>query len=177
MGEAVTRLDRVLDQKGPRCPLQVTPAMVAGLVEVLTLLKNRADVASIVAEVGMESGLVLEILEACEALGLVKIDSGDAILTEQGLSFSRRRYSGKIRMLRELVRNVEPFKSILQYVASKKEPLTIEQICGDLQLSDTDPDSIARAKSFVLDWLVTTGYLEYDGEAGLFRLKKGLKLS
>ncbi|MCS7146369.1 MAG: AAA-associated domain-containing protein [Nitrososphaerota archaeon] len=166
-----------MDQQGPRCPLQVTPAMVAGLVEVLTLLKNRADVASIVSEVGMESGLVLEILEACEALGLVKIDQGDAILTEQGLSFSRRRYSGKIKMLRELVRNVEPFKSIIHHIGSRKEPLTVEQLCRELKLCDTDPESVSRAKSFLLDWLVTTGYLEYDGEAGLFKQRRGVKLS
>ncbi|MEM1534304.1 MAG: AAA-associated domain-containing protein [Nitrososphaerota archaeon] len=166
-----------MDQQGPRCPIQVTPAMVSGLVEVLTLLKNRADVATIVSEVGMESGLVLEILETCEALGLVRVSEGDAILTEQGVSFSRKRYSGKIRVLRDLVKNVEPFRSVIHYMASKKQPITVEQLCKDLQLCDEHPESISRAKSFLLDWLVTTGYLEYDGENGSFRLKRGVKIS
>lgn len=166
-----------MDQQGPKCPLRVTPAMVSGLVEVLALLKDRADVATIVREVGMESGLVLDILEACEALGLVKVDEGDAILTELGQSFSRKRHSGKIRMLRELTKNAEPFKSIIRYMVEKKEPIPVEQICRDLSLCDDSPESVTMAKSFLLDWLITTGYLEYDGDAGLFKVKRGVKVS
>lgn len=166
-----------MDQQGPRCPLRVTPAMVSGLVEVLELLNGRADVATLVAEAGMESGLVLEILEACEALGLVKVDEGDAVLTELGRSFSRRKHSGKIRMLRELTKNVEPFRSIIRYLADKKEAIPIEQICRDLGLCDDSPESVTMAKIFLLDWLVTTGYLEYDGEGGLFKVRRGVRAS
>lgn len=166
-----------MNQQGPRCPLQVTPAMVAGLVEVMTLLKNRADLATIVREVGMESGLVLDIISACEALGLARIEEGDAILTEHGISFSRRRFSGKIKMLRDLIKNVEPFKSILDYMSRRKEPASVHQLCTELKICDDDPDSISRVKSFILDWLVTTGYLEYDGEGEVFRLRKGVKAS
>ncbi len=166
-----------MDQQGPRCPLRVTPAMVSGLVEVLELLNGRADVATLVSEVGMESGVVLEILEACEALGLVRVDEGDAILTELGRSFSRRRHSGKIKMLRELTKNAEPFKSIIRYMAEKKDPIPVEQICRELNLCDDSPESAAMAKSFLLDWLVTTGYLEYNGEGGLFKARRGVKAS
>ncbi|GBC70733.1 hypothetical protein HRbin02_00502 [Candidatus Calditenuaceae archaeon HR02] len=166
-----------MDQQGPRCPIRVTPAMVSGLVEVLELLNGRADVATLVSEAGMESGVVLEILEACESLGLVKVDEGDAILTELGRSFSRRRHSGKIRMLRELAKNAEPFKSIIRYMVQKKDAISVEQICRDLNLCDDSPESITMAKSFLLDWLVTTGYLEYNGEEGLFKVRRGVKVS
>jgi len=163
-----------LEQQGPKCPIRVTPSMVAGLIEVLTLLKNRADIATLVNEVGMESGIVLEILEACEALGLVRIDMGDAILTDKGVSFSRKRFSGKIRMLRELVMNTEPFRSVLQYMNAVRKPLSVEEICSQLGLSTGDPEDISRAKTFILDWLVTTGYLQYDGNEERFRLRRAL---
>ncbi len=151
--------------------------MVAGLVEVMTLLKNRADIATIVREVGMESGLVMEILVACEALGLARIEEGDAVLTEQGISFSRRRFSGKIKMLRELLKNVEPFKSILEYMSRRREPITIHELCNDLKLCGEDPDSITRVKSFILEWLVPTGYLAYDGGQEMFKFKRGARLA
>lgn len=161
-----------MNQKGPKCPTSVTPEMVSGLVDILSQLEAKVDVAAIASEVGMEAGKLLETLEACEALGLVSIEDGDAVLTQTGTSFSRKRQQGRIRMLRELVKSVEPFKSILQYISSVTRPVTAEEICRDLGLCDyNDPEGVSQLKSFILHWLVTTGYLSYDGRDEQFRVR------
>jgi len=160
-----------LNQRGPRCPTSVTPEMVSGLVDILSQLKVKVDVAALAAEVGIETGRLLETLETCEALGLVSIVDGDAALTQVGEAFVRKRQRGRVRMLRELIREVEPFKSILTYMSSQPRPVTAEEICRELGLCDhNDPDSVSQLKSFILHWLVTTGYLSYDGKEEQFKI-------
>ncbi|MEM2080554.1 MAG: AAA-associated domain-containing protein, partial [Nitrososphaerota archaeon] len=104
-----------MSQDGPKCPLDVTPGMIAGLLDVVGLFKGRVDLAQLSKEIGMELGHLLRVLEAAEALGLVSVIDGDVQLTQSGLGFSRRLLTGKIKMLTEIVEKVEPFRSIIQY--------------------------------------------------------------
>jgi hypothetical protein len=88
-----------------------------------------------------------------------------------GEAFVKKRQRGRVRMLRELIREVEPFKSILTYMSSQSRPVTAEEICRELGLCDhNDPDSVSQLKSFILHWLVTTGYLSYDGKEEQFKI-------
>jgi len=161
-----------LSQDGPRYPLDVTPGMVAGLLEVVGLFKGRVDLAQLSKEVGMELGHLLRVVEAAEALGLISVIDGDVQITQSGIGFSRKLSSGKMKILTEIVERVEPFRSILQYLSSRSEPVTVEEINSAIKLCEHDEEQLERLRTFIIDWLVMTGWLEYDGETRAFRLKR-----
>jgi len=146
--------------------------MVAGLLEVVGLFKGRVDLAQLSKEVGIELGHLLRVVEAAEALGLVTVTDGDVQITQSGLGFSRKLFTGKIKMLAEMVERVEPFRSIIQYVASRSGSVTIEEINASLNVCEHDEEQLERLRTFIIDWLVMTGWLEYDGEARSFRFKR-----
>lgn len=161
-----------MSQDGPKCPLDVTPGMIAGLLDVVGLFKGKVDLAQLSKEIGMELGHLLRVIEAAEALGLVTVLDGDVQLTQSGLSFSRRLSTGKIKMLTEIVERVEPFKTIIQYVSSRNAPVTIEEINNAVKLCESDDEQLERLRTFIIDWLVMTGWLEYDGESRAFRFRR-----
>ncbi len=161
-----------MSQDGPKCPLDITPGMVAGLLEVVGLFKGRVDLAQLSKEVGMELGHLLRVVETAEALGLISVVDGDVQITQSGLGFSRKLSTGKIKILSELVERVEPFRSIIQFVASRNEPVTVEEINAAVKLCEHDEEQLERLRTFIIDWLVMTGWLEYDGEARAFKLKR-----
>ncbi len=146
--------------------------MVAGLLEVVSLYRGRVDLPMLSKEVGMELGQLLRVLEAAESLGLVKVDDGDVHITQSGIGFSRRLSAGKIKMLSEIVDKVEPFKSIISYVASSGGPVTVEEINNAVKLCESDEERLERLRTYIIDWLVMTGWLEYDGESRAFKLKR-----
>ena len=158
-------------QEGESCPMDVTPSMITGLLEVLKLWKGRMDLNQLAREVGMETGLLLRVAEVGRLLGLVEISNGDLVLTKLGDSYTRRSSSGKLGMLRELVPNVEPFRSVIELLERKKAPMTVSEINEHLKLC-ADDEQLMAFKTFLIDWLVTTGILEYSGEEGAFRLKR-----
>jgi len=158
-------------QEGESCPMDVTPSMITGLLEVLKLWKGRMDLNQLAREVGMEPGLLLRVAEVGRLLGLVEFSDGDLVLTKSGESYTRRSSSGKLGMLRELVPNIEPFRSVIELLDKKKGPMTVSEINEHLGLC-SDEEQLEAFKTFLIDWLVTTGILEYSGEEEVFRLKR-----
>lgn len=138
----------------------------------LVLWGGRIDLHRLARETGMETGLLLRVAETARALGFVEISNGDLILTKDGQAFSRRGTSGKLGMLKELVQGLEPFKSVIMLLSERSVQLSAEEINERLGLCAVDEDQLRRLNSFIIDWLVATGLLEYDGESSSFRLKR-----
>ncbi len=164
------RLLRELSQETDSFPIDVTPGMVAGLVEVINLFKGKVDLPLLSRELGMELGSLLRVIEAAERLGFVKVENGDVVITQTGQMFSRRVSSSKLKTLRERVAEIEPFKSIIGVVGKEAGGISVEEINEKLRLCEQDEEQLDRLRSFIIDWLVTTGWLGYDGEARKFKL-------
>lgn len=160
-----------MSQGSSTLPLDVTPGMVAGLLEVISLLKGRVDLPLLSRELGMELGMLLRVIDVAELLGLVKVEDGDVLITSQGQNFSRRVSSGKIKMLRDRVAEVEPFRSIINFVGSRKEGVQVEEINAALNLCESGEEQLDRLRSFIIDWLVMTGWLGYNGADRVFHLR------
>ncbi|MCS7094622.1 MAG: AAA-associated domain-containing protein [Thaumarchaeota archaeon] len=154
------------------CPIDVTPSMIAGLVEVLVLWGGRIDLHRLARETGMETGLLLRVAEVARVLRFVEVANGDLILTKDGQVFSRRGTSGKLGMLKDLVQGLEPFKSVIALLSSTTAPLSVEEINEKLGLCPVDEEQHRKLNSFIIDWLVATGILEYDGETSSFKLRR-----
>ncbi|MDJ0274435.1 MAG: AAA-associated domain-containing protein [Nitrososphaerota archaeon] len=158
-------------EEGHSCPIDVTPSMITGLLEVLRLWKGRMDLNQLAREVGMEPGLLLRVAEVGKLLGLLEFVDGDLVLTKAGESYTRRSSSGKLGMLRELVPNIEPFRSVIGLLERNRSPMTVSEINEHLKVC-TDDEQLETFKTFLIDWLVATGILEYSGEEETFRLKR-----
>ncbi|MCS6787911.1 MAG: AAA-associated domain-containing protein [Aigarchaeota archaeon] len=160
------------EEEQQSCPIDVTPSMIAGLVEVLVLWGGRIDLHRLARETGMETGHLLRVAEVARALRFVEVANGDLILTREGQAFSRKGTSGKLGMLKELVQGLEPFRSIIALLSSVQSPLSVEEINERLGLCAVEEEQLRRLNSFIIDWLVATGILEYDGESSSFRIKR-----
>lgn len=149
--------------------------MITGIVDVIHDHGGRADIARIAINLQSDVDDLLPVIDVAEALGLVKVENGDVSLTDLGKRFVRARSDQKKLILRDALRNVEPFATIFKLVEEKEE-FTAEDLFEELsEMSDLneeyrDPEEIHH---MLLEWLLYTELVEYDGEERTFKVKKG----
>jgi len=94
-------------------------------------------------------------------------------LTEFGKKFVTAMPSEKKLMLRKAIMNVEPFATLFKLIKSKKEFSAEELFEGlsrikDLSEEYRNPEQIHQ---LLLEWLLYTEAVEYDGEEKKFLTK------
>lgn len=148
--------------------------MITGIINVIFDHGGRADIARIAINLQSDVDDLLPVIDVAEALGLVKVEDGDIALTELGKEFVRARSDQRKLILRDALRNVEPFATIFKLVEEKEE-FTAEELFEKISevkgLSEEyrNPDEIHR---MLLEWLLYTELVEYDGEEKTFKVKK-----
>lgn len=159
-------------QRPPMMPADVRAGQVIGLVEITGGLGTPIDVAKLSDEFGANLETLLPILDAGEMLGLVKVDKGDVFLTEFGVKFQKASKQ-KVRLLREHLTKIEPFKTALE-LASKKESVLANEICDALSERDIrwhhTPDlNESLVQALLIHWAIYAGLLSYNGKTGKFQ--------
>jgi NitT/TauT family transport system ATP-binding protein len=158
----------------PKISSSITPEMITGIVNVIFDHGGRADIARIAINLQSDVDELLPVIDVAEALGLVKVENGDIALTELGREFVRARPDQKKLILRDALRNVEPFATIFKLVEGREE-FTAEELFEEFSkisgLSEEyrDPEEIHR---MLLEWLLYTELVEYNGEKKTFKVKK-----
>ncbi|HYB03919.1 MAG TPA: AAA-associated domain-containing protein, partial [Nitrososphaerales archaeon] len=106
-------------------PANVRAGQILGLVEVVGGLGTAVDAAKLADEFGADLVTLLPILDTGELLGLVKVEKGDISLTEFGLKFQKTS-KNKVRLLKDQLSKIEPFKTALELAAQKRSVSTGE---------------------------------------------------
>jgi hypothetical protein len=145
-------------------PAHVRAGQIIGLVEVTGGLGSPIDVSKLADEFGADIATLLPILDAGEMLGLVRIEKGDVALTEFGLKFQRTS-KNKVRLLRDELTRIEPFKTALELALSKgsvsageiAETLIRKRIVWHHEQEVNE----AVVNSLLIHWAIYAGLLQY----------------
>jgi hypothetical protein len=153
-------------------PGNVRAGQVISLVEVTGGIGGKVDAPKLADELGADLAVLLTILDAAEMLGLVRSEKGDVYLTELGLKFQKTS-TNKVRLLRDRLANIEPFRTALE-LASRKRHVTGEEVAdalADMGLKWHYQQEMNEAlvKTLLVHWAIYAGLLKYDGKSGKFQ--------
>jgi NitT/TauT family transport system ATP-binding protein len=149
----------------------VRAGQILGLVEVVGGLGTRVDVAKLADEFGSDLVTLLPILDAGEMLGLVKVEKGDVSLTEFGVKFQRTS-KNKVRLLKDRLATIEPFKTAIE-MASQDGEVSTSEICEALWKRDIRWHHVPElnetlVQQLLIHWAIYAGLLSYNGKTGKF---------
>jgi len=132
---------------------------VLGFLKVVHHLGGRADVMHINDAIDADLGDLSHVIDAAEALGLVKFSGGDVELTPEG----RRAVESPVKNFQQYLRNklasMEPFKQLVDYVAEAKSA-SVEEVLEFIESLGYDEEDARK----ILDWAVFAQLVEIDGE-------------
>ena len=158
--------------KPPIMPANVRAGQVLGLVEITGGLGTAIDFSKLADEFGADLVTLLPILDTGEMLGLIKVDKGEVRLTDFGSKFQKASRQ-KVRLLKEQLSRIEPFRTALKLASASKKGVTTHEICEDLLWRDTrwhhTPEvNEALVQTLLIHWAIYAGLLTYNGKTGKF---------
>ncbi|MEM0127156.1 MAG: AAA-associated domain-containing protein [Thermoplasmatales archaeon] len=147
-----------------------SPSRIIGLMEILEDLGTTTDIAKLDDSLDEERTILMNLLDDAESLNMIKVDNGDVSLTDTGRKFLSSSIEERKKQLKELIRNVEPFNSLIAYFKAKNvTELPKEEVSAFL--SETFPpgenDNTLRV---ILTWGRYTKLISYDSDDGIVRL-------
>ena len=154
-------------------PANVRAGQVLGLVEIVGGLGTAVDAAKLADELGGDLVTLLPILDTGEMLGLVKVDKGDISLTEFGLKFQKTsKY--KVRLLKDQLSKIEPFKTALEIVAQKTSTSAadVAEVLWEknIRWHHTPEINEKLVQTLLIHWAIYAGLLSYNASG---RFQKG----
>ncbi len=153
-------------------PANVRAGQIVALVEITGGLGSTIDVSKLADEFAANIETLLPILDTAELLGLVRTEKGDVSLTEFGARFQKTT-KNKVRLLRETLSHIEPFKTALE-LANRKRSISVHEIAEALQeralrWHHNDEMNEALIQTMLIHWAIYAGMLTYDGRVGKFQ--------
>jgi hypothetical protein len=155
-------------------PANVRAGQILGLVEITGGLGTAVDASKLADEFGADLVTLLPILDTGEMLGLVKVEKGDVSLTEFGLQFQQAsKY--KVRLLRDQLAKIEPFKTALQLAILRKDGVSAREVCESLQERGVRWHHIPEinemlVQTMLIHWAIYAELLSYNGKTGKFQV-------
>ncbi|MCS6784541.1 MAG: AAA-associated domain-containing protein [Candidatus Caldarchaeum sp.] len=155
-------------------PLDARLGTVLGLLELVVAYGGKADIAFIARELQMEVDHILPASTAAELLGVLEIHDGEGIATALGIKVSKSLAKGKKKILREQLPSLEPFATALVLARDNPKGFSLEDLLNRLS---ANPDLVEysengeKLRELLMDWMIYTELLSYDGNTGLFKLK------
>ncbi|MGQ9468945.1 MAG: AAA-associated domain-containing protein [Nitrososphaerales archaeon] len=125
---------------------------VIGLLEALEDFGGRVDVAKIADDLSLELDDLLPVIEAGELLGFLRVESGDIILTDDGLKFLSDGARGRKKHLGERLLMLDHFKKLIEFIGQKEERvITKEELSNFLAEEFQEIDS-ETASEWMIEW-------------------------
>lgn len=150
----------------PKLEFSVTPSKLIGLLDLVHTFGGRIDLARISVMLQTDVDDLLPVVDAAEMFGLIKVVDGDLELTDKGREFVFAHPSKKKLMLREIIKNIEPFSTLIKLIHEEGE-YHIEKLFEDLdkiKLFDEEYIDANTLHLFILEWLLYTEIVEYNGD-------------
>ncbi|MDA8056312.1 MAG: AAA-associated domain-containing protein [Thermoplasmatales archaeon] len=144
-----------------------SPNSLIGLLEILEDIGKSTDIAKLDDSLDEERTMLMNLLDDAESLKLLTVSNGDASLTEIGKKFLDSNIEQRKRLLKALVKDVEPFNSLINFFKSlnttevPKEDVV--RYLGEI-FPPGEHDDTFRV---VLNWGRYTKLFSYDSDVGL----------
>ena len=158
-------------ERPPIMPASVRAGQVIGLVEVTGGLGTVVDASKLAEELGADIATLLPILDTAEMFGLVKVEKGDVSLTDFGLKFQKTS-KNKLKLLREVLSRIEPFKTALE-IGSVKSTFAADEVAENLlqrgiSWHHRQDINESLVQTLLIHWAIYANLLNYNGKNGKF---------
>lgn len=142
----------------PKC----SPTEMMGLLVLLDSHKGTDDVARLADDLDLEIDEILPALDFAEALGFVKVDDGQASLTDSG----RRLLSGSIRerkaIIREQLNRTTLFRTLTRALDNAPgRRLADDELARLVEFTTTPSEEVVQN---IINWGRYADLLRYDSE-------------
>lgn len=144
---------------------RVQVGMMIGLLEVLEDFKGSVDVAKVADELRLELDDLLPAVDAAKLLHLLKVVSGDLILTDEGKLLLSKNVSGRKKLLNKAIANLGEFKGIIDFIRNHHNgKITKSDLISFLEKKMPDVDA-EETFSWIVEWGRYSLVLRYDSES------------
>ena len=169
------------DQAGPRIRDQrqmhyqmlphARPGGVAGLLELLLDKGGRDDIYRLADDLAFEIDDLLPIVDAAQLLGFLKVDEGDAAITESGAEFANSEILRQKELFRDAaVTNVLLLRQIRRALESKSDHTVPEDFFLDMLDEQFSEEECERQIETAVAWGRYAELFDYDAGRRRFLL-------
>ncbi|MCP8320222.1 MAG: AAA-associated domain-containing protein [archaeon] len=123
-----------------------------GLLEALEDFGGKVDVAKIAGDLSLELDDLLPVVEAGELLGFLRAESGDILLTDEGLKFLSDGTRGRKKHLGKRLLTLNPFKKLIEFISQKEEKAVTKEELSDFLAKELHEVDSEIAFKWVIEW-------------------------
>lgn len=144
-----------------------SPNSLIGLLEIMEDIGKATDIAKLDDSLDEERTMLMNLLDDAESLKLITVSNGDASISEIGAKFLNSNIEQRKRLLRELVKEVEPFHSLIGYFRSLNTTEVPKEDVVKYLGEIFPPGENDNTFKVLLNWGRYTKLFSYDNDVGL----------
>lgn len=143
-----------------------SPSSLIGLLEILEDLDRPIDIAKLDDSLDEERTTLMNLLDDAESLRLVEVSNGDVSLTDIGRKFLKSSIGERKRTLKVLVKEVEPFHSLIEFYKSMNTKEVPKDEVGRFLVENFPAGDNDEIFNSIMNWGRYTKLLSYDSDVG-----------
>lgn len=168
-----TQSRRVHDQRQMKYQMlpHVRPGAIAGLLELLLDKGGRDDIFRLADDLALEIDDLLPIVDAAQLLGFLRIEEGDASITEIGTEFANSEILRQKEVFRDAaLHNVLLLRQIQRTLQSKSDHTVGEEFFLDMLDEQFSEEESQRQMETAIAWGRHAELFDFDGSRRRFVL-------
>jgi NitT/TauT family transport system ATP-binding protein len=169
---------RVRDQRQMRYQMlpHARPGGIAGLLELLLDKGGRDDIYRLADDLAFEIDDLLPIVDAAQLLGFLKVDEGDASITERGAEFANSEILRQKELFSDAaMENVLLLRQIRRAIESKSDHTVPEAFFLDMLDEQFSEEESQRQMETVITWGRYAELFDFDAARRRFVLPEALE--
>jgi NitT/TauT family transport system ATP-binding protein len=147
------------------------PGGMAGLLEILADHGGRVDLHKLADELGLEVDALLPTVDTARLLALLKLEEGEAIITQEGLDFAKGDIQERKAIFRKgALANVPLLRQMEQALRSKADRTLPDEFFRDLLDEHFSEEESRRQLETAIQWGRYAEIFDYDAATGKLTL-------
>jgi NitT/TauT family transport system ATP-binding protein len=147
------------------------PGGMAGLLEILCDQGGRVDLHQLADELSLEVDALLPTVDTAVLLGLIRLEEGDAIITDDGHAFAKADIQTRKSMFRKAaLANVPILRQMEQALKAKSDRTLPDEFFHDLIDEHFSEDESRRQLETAIQWGRYAEIFDYDAATGKLTL-------
>ena len=147
------------------------PGGIAGLLELVIDLGGKADIYRLADELAFEIDDLFPIVDAARLLGFIKVEEGDASITDSGTTFAESEILRQKELFREAgLEHVLLLRQITRALRSKSDHTVPEEFFLDMLDEQFSSEETQRQLETAINWGRYAELFDFDAGRRRFRL-------
>lgn len=147
------------------------PGGMAGLLEILVDQNGRADLHHLADELSLEVDALLPTVDTAVLLGLLRVEEGEAIITDEGHAFAQADIQTRKAIFRKAaLANIPLLRQMEQSLKAKADRTLPDEFFRDLLDEHFSEDESRRQLETAIQWGRYAEIFDYDAATGKLTL-------